>query len=200
MDKKGFTLIEILAVITIVSVLMVIIVPNIVKSMHASRMSALKSFGSKMFDEAESRLEAERLAGNVTIGTDLDGSIFEDKTNYGNLASTDFGLSSNSSQIMYMSNTNYTFPDGMYYQVYAVPVSKLAPDQDKYRGCVLLLALDYDFNRFDMVLFLYDGEYMLNGVMKKDLRSATVVPDTIKPTTDQEIIDDIPAYEPNLDA
>ena len=49
-----------------------------------------------------------------------------------------------------------------------------------------------------MVLFLYDGEYMLNGVMKKDLRSATVVPDTIKPTTDQEIIDDIPAYEPSV--
>lgn len=151
MNKKAFTLIELLAVIVIIAIVMIIAIPNIVGTMQTSRKEALKDFGAKLFDEAAAQLETEKMA-NVRLG--YAGSKFRKIT-----------LNS-----------------------YSITVNQLVPEQNKYKGLVRFVFYE-DYDSYDMYLYLYDGEYKLNGVIKGNLRKAEVEADDLKPSSDAEVVE-----------
>jgi type IV pilus assembly protein PilA len=60
-DKKGFTLVELLAVIVILAIILVIAVPKILNVIESTRTESMESTGLLMLDSAE-REYATRLA------------------------------------------------------------------------------------------------------------------------------------------
>src|SRR5574344_1726276 len=81
LNKKGFTLVELLAVIVILAIIMVIAVPAVVNQMQKAKKSSFKIYGEKVLNQAMSTYEADMLdeeefknntQGNhtdVTVGT-----------------------------------------------------------------------------------------------------------------------------------
>ncbi len=61
-NNKGFTLIEILAVVVIIAVIMILVIPNILGTMKTTKKQALKEYAMKSFNEAQKLYESEEFS------------------------------------------------------------------------------------------------------------------------------------------
>lgn len=65
MKNKGFTLVELLAVIVVLSIIMVIVIPNIMKSLESSRKGTFKVYAQRVMSKAEERYQTDLMMGNT---------------------------------------------------------------------------------------------------------------------------------------
>lgn len=61
MNKKGFTLVELLAVIVVLAFIMVLAAPSVISSMNSARQSSFMLYAEKMLNSAQSRYQADQL-------------------------------------------------------------------------------------------------------------------------------------------
>ena len=64
MKNKGFTLVELLAVIVVLSIIMVIVIPNIMKSLESSRKGTFKVYAQRVMTKAEEKYQSDQFLGN----------------------------------------------------------------------------------------------------------------------------------------
>ena len=82
LNNNGFTLVELLAVIVVLSIVMIIAIPNILSTMSTSKKEALKIYAEKTLSEAQKQYETEKLSG-ITPGEETSGSKFTERGDYG---------------------------------------------------------------------------------------------------------------------
>ena len=63
LNKKGFTLVELLAVIVVLAVIMVIAIPTVIDSMNSAKKSSFAMYGQKMLNAAMSKVQGDALNG-----------------------------------------------------------------------------------------------------------------------------------------
>ena len=63
LNKKGFTLVELLAVIVVLAVIMVIAIPTVIDSMNSAKKSSFAMYGQKMLNAAMSKVQGDALDG-----------------------------------------------------------------------------------------------------------------------------------------
>ena len=64
MKKKGFTLVELLAVIAILAILVIIALPNVLKMYNDSKKNAFLTEVKSLYNSASSKYISESLKGN----------------------------------------------------------------------------------------------------------------------------------------
>jgi len=76
-NKKGFTLVELLAVIVVLAIIMIIAVPAVMNAMNDARKNSFKIYAQKVLNTAETNYQANLLTGttinNCYTITDLMG-------------------------------------------------------------------------------------------------------------------------------
>ena len=73
--KKGFTLVELLAVIVILAVILVIAVPQILNTINSSRYAAIKSSAELLLNQAEKQYMTDQ-ALSANTGNDLESVVY----------------------------------------------------------------------------------------------------------------------------
>lgn len=63
LNKKGFTLVELLAVIVVLAVIMVIAIPTVIDSMNSAKKNSFVMYGQKMITAAMSKVQGDALDG-----------------------------------------------------------------------------------------------------------------------------------------
>lgn len=61
LNKKGFTLVELLAVIVVLAFVMVLAAPSVLSSMNSARQSSFMLYAEKMLNSAQSKYQADQL-------------------------------------------------------------------------------------------------------------------------------------------
>ena len=61
LNKKGFTLVELLAVIVVLAFVMVLAAPSVLSSMNSARQSSFMLYAEKMLNAAQSRYQSDQL-------------------------------------------------------------------------------------------------------------------------------------------
>ncbi len=69
LNKKGFTLVELLAVIVVLAVIMVIAIPSVMDTMTKARSKSFLLFGQKVLNAAQERYQTDILTGTEKDGT-----------------------------------------------------------------------------------------------------------------------------------
>ena len=64
-NKKGFTLVELLAVIVVLAIIMIIAVPQVLNAMDDARKSTFTIEARKAIEAGMSQRQADELAGNI---------------------------------------------------------------------------------------------------------------------------------------
>lgn len=77
-NKKGFTLVELLAVIVVLAIIMIIAIPAVVESMNNAKKGSFKIYAQKALGNAESTFQSEDLLGTLpTDGTDANRKLVD---------------------------------------------------------------------------------------------------------------------------
>ena len=64
-NKKGFTLVELLAVIVVLAIIMIIAIPAVVESMNNAKKGSFKIYAQRALGNAESTFQSEDLLGTL---------------------------------------------------------------------------------------------------------------------------------------
>ncbi len=65
-NKKGFTLVELLAVIVVLAIIMIIAIPSVMESMNKARRNAFKIYAQKVLNTAMTKYQADMLTGGTS--------------------------------------------------------------------------------------------------------------------------------------
>lgn len=71
LNKKGFTLVELLAVIVVLAIIMVLTVPSVLSSMNSARQSSFLLYAGKMLEAAQGKYQSESLLTTPSTCYDL---------------------------------------------------------------------------------------------------------------------------------
>ena len=63
LNKKGFTLVELLAVIVVLAIIIIIAMPNIIRAMNNARMGTFITYGRRIINTATGQFEGDRMMG-----------------------------------------------------------------------------------------------------------------------------------------
>lgn len=66
LNKKGFTLVELLAVIVVLAIIMIIAIPAVVESMNNAKKGSFKIYAEKALGNAQSTYSSEDLLGTIS--------------------------------------------------------------------------------------------------------------------------------------
>ncbi len=69
MDRKGFTLVELLAVIIVLALIMVLAIPNVLSSANTAQKKTFQMYGEKVLNSAMTLYESQKLLNDVTKKT-----------------------------------------------------------------------------------------------------------------------------------
>ena len=80
-NKKGFTLVELLAVIVVLAIIIIIALPNVINAMNRAKEGSFKIYAKRAISDAQSSYQADELMGNgggacytiATIGLGANG-------------------------------------------------------------------------------------------------------------------------------
>ena len=79
LNNKGFTLVELLAVIVVLAIIMIIAIPSVMETMENARKGTFKIYAQKVLTKAEETFQSDILLGNI----DATGSTCYDFTKLG---------------------------------------------------------------------------------------------------------------------
>ena len=116
MNKKGFTLVELLAVIVVLAIIMIIAVPSVMESMNSARKNAFKIYAQKVLNTAQTKHQASVLTGTNTATyckslTDLMGSSVG---NYQGYVVVCNGTSDSTIYRLWLTDKNYSYTKKQY--------------------------------------------------------------------------------------
>ena len=80
LNKKGFTLVELLAVIVVLAIIMIIAIPNVLNAMTTAKEKSFVIEARKILNKAQEQYNTEELTGTHT---DTDGCYALDKLGLG---------------------------------------------------------------------------------------------------------------------
>ena len=111
MNKKGFTLVELLAVIALIGILSLMAVPNVISSINNSRKNAFLLDAKRMISKAEYLVSLEDITGRNQIKTDGKIYRFSDLNKNGEFQNDADGgeFASNSFVKVYKSEDEYKY-------------------------------------------------------------------------------------------
>lgn len=69
LNKKGFTLVELLAVIVVLAIIMIIAIPSVMDSMNSARKGAFKIYVQKALGQAQTKYQSDLLLNDTTYKT-----------------------------------------------------------------------------------------------------------------------------------
>ena len=80
-NKKGFTLVELLAVIVVLAIIMIIAIPSVLENMNNAKKGSLKVYAEKALGNAQSTYQADDLLGALpsTDTSDNNKKYLQDK-------------------------------------------------------------------------------------------------------------------------
>lgn len=80
-NKKGFTLVELLAVIVVLAIIMIIAIPAVLENMNNAKKGSLKVYAEKALGNAQSTYQADDLLGALPTSstTTNDKKFLKDK-------------------------------------------------------------------------------------------------------------------------
>ena len=90
-ERKGFTLVELLAVIVILSIIMIIAIPSVLSTMTTARKKSFVEYVTKVYMAAENKYMAAQTLGDSDLGSSILGAIDADIYYIYNIK-TDLGL------------------------------------------------------------------------------------------------------------
>ncbi len=131
LNKKGFTLVELLAVIAILGILMLLVMPNVLSMFTSGRKNTFVNQVQRVWRTAEQQYMTDQIAGTThEYYSDTCGTA----TNCGKLDFTDSGLkycvhvntATNQIDKIYVSDSNYFVTDA----TAAAPKFDLSSDTD----------------------------------------------------------------------
>ena len=159
MNNNGFTLVELLAVIVVLSIVMIIAIPNILSTMSTSKKEALKIYAEKTLSEAQKQYETEKLSG-ITPGEETSGSKFTERGDYGLVIKISDLFPNQNKYIgcVLIDLTQYDYEQGDW------------TEQPIY------------------YIYIYDGEYKLQAVSQRSLSTASAENDDLKPSSDNAVL------------
>ena len=89
--KKGFTLVELLAVIVILAIIMIIAIPSVLTTMTIARKKTFAEYATKVYMAAESKYLSAQTLGVSDLGSSIIGT-YNNNTYYFYNIKTDLGL------------------------------------------------------------------------------------------------------------
>ena len=104
LNKKGFTLVELLAVIVVLAVIMVIAIPTVIDSMNSAKKSSFAMYGQKMLNAAMSKVQGDALDGKSAQPVYKFKELVASSGQYKGYVSYD---SSTNTYTVYFYNTDY---------------------------------------------------------------------------------------------
>lgn len=66
LNKKGFTLVELLAVIVVLALILVITVPTVLSAMNNSKKKLFQSYGTRIINAVTEEYESQKMLNDVT--------------------------------------------------------------------------------------------------------------------------------------
>lgn len=69
LNKKGFTLVELLAVIVVLAIIMLIAIPSVMKQMESAKVGTFKIYAQKVLTKGEEQFQIDSMMGNITDTT-----------------------------------------------------------------------------------------------------------------------------------
>ena len=109
LNKKGFTLVELLAVIVVLALIMVLTVPSVLTSMNSARQSSFLLYAGKMIESAQGKYQSQLLIGVRATGYSLESLSDNASTQY-----------SGTVQVTYDENNTPIFKIQMYDKSYQI--------------------------------------------------------------------------------
>lgn len=67
LNKKGFTLVELLAVIVVLAIIMVLTIPSVLSSLGTAKQSAFLTYAKKMLNAAQEKYQSDSLIGTPLL-------------------------------------------------------------------------------------------------------------------------------------
>ncbi len=92
--NKGFTLVELLAVIVILAIIMIIAIPAVLQTMQSARQKTFKEYVTKVYTAAQNSYLSDSTLGEGTSGGKGYSVSMKDRTCKGYDVATGLGLSS----------------------------------------------------------------------------------------------------------
>ena len=89
--RKGFTLVELLAVIVILAIIMIIAIPSVLSTMTVARKKSFVEYVTKVYIAAESKYMSAQTLGDSNLGSSILGT-YQNNTYYFYNIKTDLGL------------------------------------------------------------------------------------------------------------
>lgn len=132
MNKKGFTLVELLAVIVVLAIIMVIAVPTILGNLNIAKKKSFQLEAQRILDNAMAFYNSETLMGTPNLGTftHADSTTKEACYNFSDFNMTPSGYegfvivnhstSGDTTEYkIYLTNNTYSYVGATYSNVYA---------------------------------------------------------------------------------
>ena len=107
LNKKGFTLVELLAVIVVLAIIMVLTVPSVLSSMNSARQSSFLLYAGKMLEAAQGKYQSESLLTTPNTCYDLSTLSGNGSTQYKGVVKVSTGADGSPVFKLQMYDNNY---------------------------------------------------------------------------------------------
>ena len=107
LNKKGFTLVELLAVIVVLAIIMVLTVPSVLSSMSSARQSSFLLYAGKMLEAAQGKYQSESLLTTPNTCYDLSTLSGNGSTQYKGVVKVSTGADGSPVFKLQMYDNNY---------------------------------------------------------------------------------------------
>ena len=107
LNDRGFTLVELLAVIVVLAIMMAIAIPNVMKTMENAKKSTLKIYAQKVMTKAEEAYQVDiLLKGQGKTCYDLASLGIESSGNYRGKVLVTIAANQNPTYYIYLSDNS----------------------------------------------------------------------------------------------
>ena len=126
-NKKGFTLVELLAVIVVLAIIMIIAIPQVMDSMNAAKKNSFKIYAQKVLNTAQTTYQAGILDSNSKTCYTVDELMGNGKGNYtGSVKVT--VTNGTPAFTIYLSDKNYQVTNASYNDLDSNSISNYSAD------------------------------------------------------------------------